>query len=339
MATEKFIRAEAAKQTAFGTAASANQFAVPFTGEYTDAQEEHSATWDRGTWTPTEIVAKVADFVTFTTEGVAFFELLPVQLNAGFGHITVSGADPYIYDGVVSPTAVGTPRPYTWWFGSRENIGGTGPAVKVQDAYLQELVLTGNINSKEVAQRATWFGLKADDNSGAGYAMADAALPSPLGMLRTLLGAFDLKDAATTGGSFATMTNIDGYLLDWALTMRTGVNPAWRADSNQQTYTGIQFTEPEVIFTCNIVCDATRYALVRTKFDARTYQELMLTLNGDASRQVKWKLTGRWTDVPRHTGRAEGQMVLPVTFTARTPHTQVTTPHYFGWELDTKWSH
>ncbi len=339
MATEKFIRAEAAKQSAFGTAASSSQFALPFVGEYTDAQEEHVATWDRGTWTPTEIVAKTAEFVTFTLEGVGFFELLPVLLNAGFGHITVSGSDPYVFDGVVSPTAVGTPRPYTFWFGSRENIGGTGPATRVQDSYCQEIVLTGNINTKEVALRSSWFGLQADDNSGAGYAMADAALPTPLGMMRTLQGLFDLKDAGTTGGSFATMTAIDGYLLDWSLTMRTGLAPAWRADSNQQTYTGVQFTEPEIIFTGNIVCDATRYALVRTKYNARTYQELKLTLNGDSSRQVMWKVTGRFTDVPRHTGRAEGQMVLPVTFTAATPHTQTITPHYFGWELDTKWSH
>lgn len=339
MASEKFIYAEAAKQSAFGTAASSSQFQLPFEGEYTDEQEEHAAQWDQGAWTPVEIVAKTAEYASFNLNGVGFFELLPVFLNAGFGHITVSGSDPYVYDGSVSTTAVGTPRPYTFWFGSRTNIGGTGPAVRIQDAYCREIALTGNINSKEVQCRTSWFGLQVDDNSDAGYAMAGAALPTPLGMMRTMQGAFDIQDAGTTGGDFATMTNVDGNLLDWSLTINTGVVPAWRADSNQQTYTGVQYEEPSVVFTANIVTDSTVYALIRPKYDDRTYQELQLTLNGDASRQVIWQMTGRWTSVPRHTGRAERQMVLPVTFTARTPHTQTTTPHFFGWELDTKWSH
>ena len=49
----KFLRAVAAKQTAFGTPGAANYFQLPWVGEYEDLEEEHMAEYDQGTWTPT----------------------------------------------------------------------------------------------------------------------------------------------------------------------------------------------------------------------------------------------------------------------------------------------
>ena len=339
MATEKFMRAEAGKQSTFGTAASSGFFLAPVVGEYTDAQELVTAVWDAGTWTPTEIVERVAQYATFTTEGAGFFEMLPVFFSAGFADAPPEGSSPYAYDDVINPLSVSEPSPYTWLFGSRENIGGTGPASRIKDSYLQEIALTGNINSKQVTVRSTWFGLQVDDNSGAGYAMADAALPSPLGMLRTLLGAIAIQDAGATGNDFSSLTSITNTMLDWALTMRTGLEPLWVSDSNQILYAGVRRGEPSLTFAPTFRASSTIWPLVRTKFDDRTYQELRLTLTGDSSRQAIFKVTGRWTAVPSATNRGEGEQVLKPVFTAATPHTQTSARHWLGVEIDTLWSH
>ncbi len=339
MATEKFARAEAAKQTVFGTAASSGHFLVPAVGEYTDAQEHVTAVWDRGTWTTTEIVERVAQYATFTTEGAGFFELLPVFFSAGFADMPPEGSNPYYYDEVIAPTNQGVPQPYTWLFGSREAIGGTGPASRIQDSYCQEIVLTGNINTKEVTVRSSWFGLYVDDNSGAGYAMTDAALPTPLGMMRTLLGAIAVQDAAAAGNNFGSLTAITNSMLDWSLTIRTGLEPLWVSDSNQITYAGVRWVEPTLTFAPTFRANSTVYPLVRSKYDTRTYQELRLTLTGDSSRQVIFKVTGRWTAVPSATNRGEGEQVLKPVFTAATPHTQTSAKHWLGVEIDTLWSH
>ena len=337
MATTKFLKAEAGQQTVFGTPVSPT-FQTPFEGEYEDAQQEHAAQWDSGTWTPLEIVEQVATHARFQLRGTAFYELLPHFFTAGFTDMTPSGT--YLYSAATSTTAVGSPLPYTLRFGATgNNIGGTGPAVQISDAYLESLTLSGNINSKEVSLTSQWFGKQIDDNSGAGYAFIGSALPSSIAIVNTVTGALALKDAGTTGGSFTGMTSVSGALTDWTLAINTGLRPKWRSDSNQTTFSGVQWVEPSVEFTPTIVTDSTTFGLVRTKYNARTYQELMLTLTGASSRSAIFKLTGRWTSVPTAHDRSDDQVVLRPTFTARTPHTQTTTPHYFGWAINTTWNH
>lgn len=334
----KFLKAEAGKQSAFGTAATPD-FKLPFMGEYSDEQTEHVAEWDNGTWTPLEIVEQTSDFAKFKLSGAMFFELLPVFLSAGFADLTPGGADPYTYDAELNPAAVGAPSPYTFLFGGNEAIGGTGPAIKIQDGYLQSMTLAFNINSKELTVQSEWFGASVNDNSGAGFAFQGAALPTPLGMMKGLLGALDIQDATTTGGDFATMTAFDCALLDWSLKIDTGLRPAWSADQNDTVYCGYYHEAPAITFTPTVRTNSTNYALIKTKADARTYQEQMLTLNGASSRQVKWQMTGRWLPNFMAHGRANNEVVMQPTFQCATPYTQVTTPHLFGWELDTKWSH
>lgn len=334
----KFLKAEAGKQSAFNSAATPN-FKLPFTGEYADDQTEHVAEWDMGYWTPTEIVEKTSDYATFKLSGAMFFELLPVFLSAGFADLSPSGADPYTYDAELAPASVGVPSPYTFLFGGNENLGGTGPAVKIQDGYLQKMVLSFNINSKELTVQSDWFGRKVDDNSGAGFAFQGAALPTPLGMMKGMLGALEIQDAATTGSDFATMTAFDCSLLDWSLSIDTGLRPQWASEENALTYCGIYHEAPVITFTPTIRTNSTNYALVKTKANDRTFQEVMLTLNGASSRQVKWQMTGRWLPNFSAHGRGSGEVVMQPTFQCATPYTQVTTPHLFGWELDTKWSH
>jgi hypothetical protein len=268
-----------------------------------------------------------------------FFELLPVFLSAGFADLTPTGADPYIYDYELIPATVGTPSPYTFFFGGNEAIGGTGPAIRIQDGYLQKMVLAFNINSKELTVQSDWFGLSVDDNSAAGRAFIGAALPTPLGMMKGLLSVLEIQDAATTGSDFATMTAFDCSLLDWSLSIDTGLRPQWAAEENALTYCGYYHEAPVITFAPTIRTNATNYALVKGKANSRTYQEIMLTLNGASSRQVKWQMTGRWLpNFIAHT-RGSGEVVMSPTFQCATPYTQVTTPHIFGWELDTKWSH
>jgi hypothetical protein len=334
----KFLKAEAGKQTAFGTPVSPD-FKLPFTGAYTDAQEEQVAEWDAGFWTPTAIVEKTADMATISLSGAMFFELLPVFLSAGFGDLTPGGAGPYDYDDELDPAAVGAPIPYTFLLGGNEALGGTGPAVKIQDAYLRTMSLSFSISNRQVTVQSEWFGLSVNDNAGAGFAFIGAALPTSLGMMKGLLAALDIQDAATSGGDFATMTAFECSLLDWTLNIDTGLRPKWAAEENALTYCGYYHEVPAVTFTPTIRTDSTNYALVKAKANARTFQELMLTLNGDASRQVKWQMTGRF--LPNFTahGRANNEVVMSPTFRAETPYTQTTTPHMFGWELDTLWSH
>ena len=339
MASEKFIKAEAAEQTAFATLASSGFFQAPVTAEFSDEQVIAEAVWDQGTWTPTEIVDRMAQYAEFTTDGSAFFEMLPVYLSAGFADAPPVGSSPYSYEDLVSFNRVGGPAPYTWLFGSRTNIGGTGPAVRIQDSYCQEIVIAGNINSKEVTLRSSWFGLSVDDNSDAGYAMNGSALPTSLGMLKTLLGAIAIKDAGATGNSFASMTSITNTMLDWTLTMRTGLEPLWVSDGNAITYAGVRYTEPEITFAPVFRVDSTIYPLVRAKADDRTYQELQLTLTGDSSRSAVWKMTGRWSPEMGHVGRSGGEQVISPTFMVDTPHTQTSGKHLFGWDIDTLWSH
>lgn len=334
----KFLRVEAGRQSAFGTAVTPT-LKLPFTGEYADEQTEHTAEWDQGTWTPTEIVEKTSDFATFKLSGAMFFELLPIFFSAGFDALTPSGDGPYTYDDELNPAAVGTPIPYTFFFGGKENLGGTGPAIRIRDGYLRQMVLSFNMNSKDLTVQSDWFGASIDDNSGAGFAFQGLSLPSSLGMMKGLLGALEIQDATTTGGDFATMTAFDCALLDWRLTIDTGLRPAWAADQNDLAYCGYYHEAPMVSFAPTIRTTSTNYALLKTKANARTYQELMLTLNGASSRQAKLQMTGRWLPNFVAHGRGTNEVVMQPTFQCARPYTQVTTPHFFGWELDTQLEH
>lgn len=330
----KFLKGEAGKQSVFGTPVSPT-FKLPFTGEYADAQEDHSAEYDSGAWTPITIVGKVSDHATFTLNGTAFFELLPLFLNAGFGDITPSGEGPYVYDDELDPSAVGAPIPYTFFFGGNEAIGGTGPAVRIADAYCQSFSLAWSMSAKQIALQSTWFGRSVDDNSGAGFAFIGSGLPAGIEMMKGLLASLNIQDAASTGSDFTTMTAFDCALLDWTLAVNTGLQPMWSGDKNALTYCGYYHQAPVTTFTAALRTTSANYALVAAKAKARTYQELELTLNGAGSRQLKAQLTGRWLPSVTAHGRSGNEVVMNGVFQAETPHTQVTTPHYLSWELDT----
>jgi hypothetical protein len=335
----RFLKAQAGKQAQFGTAVTTT-FQLPFTGDYEDLQEEHNAEYDRGTWTPTTIVEKVADYAKVTMTGVSYFELLPMFLNMGHDLIAaVDNTTHYTYDDAVSPTAVGVPRPYTFLLGGGQAIGGTGPAVRIQDAFLESLTLAGNLNSKEITVQADIFGLSVNDNAGAGFAFASVGLPPKLGMMKTLLGALRYKDAGTTGGSFATMTGLACSLLDWSITWNTGLTPKWSADGNALTYCGVRHNEPSVEFTPTIRTDSTTYAAIKGKANAKTYQEFQLQITGTEQRDFKLNMTGRFLPNFVAHSRANDEVVMQPTFRVETPHTQTTTPHWLSWELDTEWEH
>lgn len=336
----KFLRCIAAQQLAFGTAASSGYFRLPFVGEYEDLEEEHAAEWDQGTWTPTTIVEKVAEYARITLSGTMFFELLPVIHNMAWGNVNATNNTTYqSYDGSVSPSAVGAPIPYTFWLGGAQNIGGTGPMVRIQDAFVESYTLSGNLNTKEIAIEVTLFGLQIDDNNGAGFAAPTAALPTALGMMKTLLGSFNIQDAATTGGDFATMTAIAGKMLDWSLTVNTGLVPLWSSDENQLTYSGVRHNEPSIEFAPQVRTDATSYAYVKAKANAKTYQELQMVIAGADQRALTYNMTGRFLPNFIAHGRQGDEVVMLPTFRVETPHTQTTTPHWFSWELDTEWAH
>lgn len=337
MASERFLKAQGAIQTQFGTPAAA-AFAWPGQAEYEDGHEEREVEIP-GTWAPRTLVAKVAEYATVKLSGVAYFELLPVLFNAGFAAMTPTGEDPYVYAGEVDPDAVGAPIPYTWLVGGGGDLGATGPAVKIQDAYVESLTLSGNLNNRAVEAEVNWFGLKVDDNSGAGYDFGAVDVPTNLEMLKVLMGALSVKDAATTGGSFATMTAIQGKMLDWQLTINTGLKPIWSSDNGALTFNGVRHEAPSVEFSPTLRTDSATYAAVKAKQAAKTYQELKLALTGAATRAATFQVTGRWTECGTVHAREGGEIVMKPKFIAQTPHTQTTTPHWFDWAFTTKWTH
>lgn len=331
----KFLKAEAGKQSVFGTPVTPT-FKLPFAGEYMDDQTEHNAEWDAGFWTPTSIVEKTSDYASFKLNGAMFFELLPVFFNAGFSNLTPVGAGPlYAYDYEINPAAVGAPSPYTFYFGGNENIGATGPAVRISDAYLSKMTLAFSLNSKELTIQSEWFGKSVDDNAGAGRAFIGSAVPGPLGMMKGLLSTLEIQDAATTGSDFTTMTAFECSILDWTLTIDTGLRAKWGAENNALTYCGYYHEAPVATFAPVIRTTSANYALVKAKANARTYQELLLTLNGASSRQLKLMMTGRWLANFSAHGRTNNEVTMSPTFQVETPYTMVTTPHWLGWELDT----
>jgi hypothetical protein len=335
----RFLKAQAGKQAQFGTAVTTT-FQLPFTGEYEDLQEEHIAEYDSGTWTPTTIVEKVADYAKVSLSGVMFFEFLPVFFNMGHDLITVSDQTTYQqYDDAISPTAVGVPRAYTFLLGGGQNIGGTGPAVRIQDTFLESMTLAGNLNSKEITVQADAFGLSVNDNSGAGYAFAAVGLPANIGMMKTMLGALNYQDATSTGGDFQTMTALSCVMMDWSWTWNTGLVPKWASDGNALTYCGVRHNAPSVEFTPTIRTNSTTYAAIKGKANARTYQELQLIITGTEQRAFTLNMTGRWLPNFVAHSRANDEVVMTPTFRVETPHTQTTTPHWMSWELDTEWSH
>lgn len=331
MANERTIRAQVGLQTDFETGVAAT-IILPTTVDYSDDREVHESDYASGNWVPTTVAVKTADYATITTSGQAHFETLPVFLGSGWADASPAGGDPYTHTYTVSPSAVGTPKPCTWEVGSYgNNIGATGPAVKMIDQYCQRLVLSANINDKLVNAESEWFGTKVDDNSAAGYAFtAGLAVPPNLTGINGLQGAINIQDAGTIGGDFATMTAFACAIIDWQLSMDTGLRPLWCLCDNQTTFSGYRQDPPEVTFDVTVRTSATNYALVKAKADALTYQELQLVLSGAGSRAATFNMTGRWTECKSAHAREGGEVVMKAKFTCQTPSTQTTTPHYFA---------
>ena len=331
MASSKFRKVQVGHQSAFGTAV-APTIQLPMTGTYEDKSQVHVAEYDAGTWTPTTIVAKVASETAMTLEGTAFFEVLPVLLSSGLEAVTASGTPPAaVHTYTISPAAIATPKPLTALVGAvGTNIGGTGPAVKLKDLYLKKLTLSGNINDKVVMVKAELFGTTYDPNTAdAGFAFETVSLIPTMEMINSLKGTLKIEDVTTTGWSFGGLTAFSCAMFDWEWELGTGIEPSWCQTDNVMTWAGLKYTAPSCTFKPIIRTSATNYALIKTKSDARTYQELQYVIAGsDATRSLTLNMTGRWDVVPTVHDDQDGELVMKPTFLVETPHTQTTTPHW-----------
>lgn len=330
-----FFRVQAAQQSAFGTAVEP-AFALPVVFDYQQGDVEQLAQWDEGSWTPLEIMELVASFATFKLRGVLCYELLPVLLNAGFGAMTPSGMGPYSYAGSGGPSAVGAPSPYTFRFGGNQGSGGS--MVQIADAYLNSLTLTFNLNDKIVTFESEWFGRFVDDNGGAGYAPAAVALPDGLRMVNGLLATVGVQDATATGGVFDDLTAFECALIEWQLQIDTGLRPAWSADKNALTYCGVRHEEPSAVWSPHLRTTLDNYALVLTKAQQRTYQELQIALS-DTDRALTLQMTGRFVGKTNAHERTRGEVVMKPTFVVRTSHDQVNSSHWMDWAITAGWEH
>lgn len=331
------LRIEAGRQSAFDSPA-AMEVAIPAVFEYSDAQEEHSAPYDSGLWTPVRIVDQVSDFARFTLKGAGIFEVMPLLFEAGYGALTPSGAGPYLYEGEVLPGVVGAPVAYTYRFGG-DNAGVThGSMIQIADAYLQTLHIELDLDTKTPIYTATFFGRRIDDNEGAGYQPSNQPLPANLALIQGLRGTLGLQSATDTGGLFDDLTSLDCELMDWSLDLDTGLRPMWSGDQNQLTYCGVTFVEPFVRFQPTVRTNLNTYALILTQAQQRVYTELALTVEGDDSRSLALRLTGRFLAKLGAHERARDEVVMRPVFLAEVPHTQTTTPHWFSWEISTQWN-
>ena len=331
MASSKFNKAQVGLQTAIGTglAATAMAIQVPWKGMYEDRRQRHTAEYDAGTWTPTTIVADVG-FETFATfEGTAFYEMIPVLLNSGFADVAPSVT--YLHTYVVSPSAVGVPMPLTALFGTVGTyIATTAPAVLLKDLFLKTLTLSANINDKAVMVKSEMFGSTFDDNTAAGYAFDSVTLPATMEVINGLKGVIRYQDAATTGGNFLTMTDFECSILDWELTIDTGIEPAYCLTDEATTWSALKYTSPSVEFKPIVRTTTATYAAIKAKADAKTYQELQLHLPGAVSpgSYLTINMTGLWDVVPTAHDEQDGEVVIKPTFRCQTSHLQTTTPHY-----------
>ncbi len=329
MPSDRFLKAEVGLQSTFGTSVTPT-IQVPFTGSYECRDVWHEAPWDAGAWTPTTIRAKMATEAQARFTGSAMFEMLPVLWNSGYNDVDPTGTGPYAHTYNISPSAVGLPKPLTGYFGAvGTNIGATGPAMVLKDLYLRTWRLSGNVNGdKNVALEAEFFGTSVNDNGGAGTAFVGCSLPGAMEVIKALQGSLNLDDAGTTGGVFTTMTALSASLLDWELNGITGIEPAYSGDGNILTFGGIRYTAPTTTLRLAARLSSANYALIYSKYTAGTYQELQLTLSGASSRSLDIKMTGIWTECRTAHARSNNEVVIEATFTAQTPHTQTTTPHY-----------
>ena len=331
MASSKFNKAQVGLQTAIGTglAATAMMIQVPWKGMYEDRRQRHTAEYDAGTWTPTTIVADIG-YETFATfDGTAFFEMMPVLFNSGFADVEPTAT--YLHTYVVSPAAIAAPMPLTALFGTVGTyIATTAPAVLLKDLFLKTLTLSANINDKAVMVKAEMFGSTFDDNSAAGYAFDTVALPATMEVINGLKGVIRYQDAATTGGNFLTMTDFECSILDWELTIDTGIEPAYCLTDETTTWSALKYTSPSVEFKPIVRTTTATYAAIKTKSDARTYQELQLLIAGAVSpgSSLTVNMTGLWDVVPTAHDDQDGEVVMKPTFRCQTPHTQTTTPHF-----------
>jgi hypothetical protein len=336
MASYKLMKAQIGKQATHGTPVTVTK-QVPWNVRYEDQTQRHTLPWDAGTWTPTTIYATAATMVGMTISGSAHFEMLPFLLR---GLITADAyteagegeAVTYTYNYVVGPTSVGTPLPSTYLVGTvGTNIGGTGPAVRLSDVYTNTLRLAANINDKIVSFEADMFGTTIDDASGAGYAFEAVTLPANLELINGLEGVIRYQDAGTTGGDFLTMTDFDCTILDWELNIDPGIEPLWCLTDETNTFVGVKFQDPEITFSPIVRTNATTYAAIRGKANARTYQEVQLYIVdvvGAAVRSLTVNMTGLWDVVPTVHDEQDGEVVMKPVFRCQTPVTQTTTPHY-----------
>ena len=262
MASSKFNRAQVGLQTAIGTglAATAMTINVPWRGMYEDKRQIHVAEEDTGTWTPKTRVALASPETGATFEGTAFYEMIPVLLNSGFADVAPSAS--YLHTYSVSPTAVGAPMPLTALFGTVGTvIAGTEPAVLLKDLLLKTLTLSANINDKVVKVKGEFFGSTYDDNTAAGYAFdADPGTQPTMTEINGLRGVLRYEDVDTTGGVFATMTDLSCVMLDWELVIDTGIEPAYCLTDEVTTWSALKYTAPVCTFAPIVRTSSTTYA-------------------------------------------------------------------------------
>lgn len=331
-----FLRVQAGKQGDFDEAV-VPTFALPVIFDYQDGDLDQLAKWDPGVWTPLQIVAQIARFATFRLRGTLFFEVLPVLLSAGFGDMEPSGLGPYSYADSVAPGATGIPAAYTFRFGGNDAGRSQNSMVQVQDAHLHALTLSFNLNDKAVTFESEWFGRYVDDNDGVGYEPEAVTLPPSLAMVQGLLSSLAIQDAGVSGGAFDVLDEFECSLIEWQLAIDTGLRPAWAADGNALVYCGIRHEWPSVSFSAHLRTNLSNYAVTKVKANLRQYQELYLAFHGADGRQAIFNFTGRWLPRFQAHDRSREEVIMRPTFQVETPNSQVTTPHWMSYQIDTRW--
>ena len=354
MATINFLKTEAGRQLDFDTRIDP-QFQLPFVSNYTDAQEDHTAPWDSGTWIAGELSAKVNDAGTIQMTGSGWFQLMPMFFFAGYrfkpsSTVDVDGSNAFLYeDGVdLSGGVTADPTPYTFRSGAEGlPLAASGEdAIEMMRGICQTVTLSGGVGNPATQLQADWFVDGLNDNQRQGFPFLTNATPAPLTLMPALGNNFWTQDAPVDGSLFDDLSPTNCKIISWSLAINFGAQPQWGADGGRRgglpVYCGIRFDNPYVEWRPIIRTDEDTYQRIRVKYDDRTYQTLRWRMDGlgIGSRDFfEITMTGRWNACPQPHGRNNNEVSMqPVFRTNRFPG-QNTNPHLFNWRMQHGYFH
>lgn len=334
MAHINTLIAECGKQT---NPTDAPAFQVPLAVEYGNPVELHKS-FVPGSLLPLTRTQKIREHMTFRATGDLSYGVATWLMKAGFYPTGSTSSNPYRHTVDNLRTLLPLPNiPHVWLLGSEDIQGGTGPAVRIKDSYLQKIKLSSNINAPMVRVETDWFGTLATNLSTVTTEeFAGAALPTDLELVNGINAGFNMytyTGAWHGGSSHSSLCQ----LIDWSIEMDTGLRPLWALDRFSYAMCGAKRLTPQITasFTIRAPTTSGAFTLPGRGVDG-TPMELYWQIQGTNNRRLYLQMMGFFTETPSPHGRGEEDVIQAYKFMADTPDLATAEPKYFGFDV---WSH